>query len=97
MLDTYVVVERASVPPHVPRKLLSGGFGAAFVQCKPTTDAYEQPATIFFRPPQAPQSLWVGQGQRDLLIHKQLETCLIQNQQKMKKSFLKVMLTLSRF
>lgn len=57
MLDTYVVVERESVHPHVPSKLLLGGFGAAFVQGKPTTDAYEQPVTIFFRPPQALQSL----------------------------------------
>lgn len=57
MLDMYVVVERGSVHPHVPSKLLLGGFGAAFVQCKPTTDASELPATIFFRPPQAPRSL----------------------------------------
>ena len=57
MLDTYVVVERESVHPHVPSTLLLGGFGAAFVQGKQTTDAYEQPATIFFRPPQALQSL----------------------------------------
>ena len=57
MLDMYVVVERGSVYPHVPSKLLLGGFVAPFVQCKPTTDAYEPPATVFFRHLQAPQSL----------------------------------------
>ena len=60
MLDMYVVVERGSVYPHVPSKLLLGGFVAPFVQCKPTTDAYGPPATVFFRHLQAPQSLWVG-------------------------------------
>ena len=97
MLDTYVVVERGSVYPHVPSKLLLGGFVAPFVQCKPTTDAYEPPATVFFRHLQAPESLSRCQGQRDLLIHKQLEICLIQNQQKMNKSFLKVMLSSCKF
>ena len=59
MLDMYMVVERRSVHLYFLCKLLLGGSGVAFVQCKPTINAYESTGTLFCKPPQDLQNLWV--------------------------------------
>ena len=83
---------------YFPRKLLLGGLMSYLsntrqnCQCTWTTkDLIPQIRLV------SPESLGVCQDPRGLLIHKYLRTCLLQNQQKMNRFFLKVMVSRSRF